>query len=153
MAVAATTSPGHGDTAVDSHTGLPWWINLLPNLKNWTLPFKKAMGAGVDLLDDGSYPIPTNWKDQVVSKETGEKIYVPATLSDDILTGLAHGRNTAIRVWLSPMLWEWTLSLRTSVRLKLWKWRSKAGVDLVLMPTTLRSKTDFDQNWIPLLMK
>ena len=40
-------------------------------------------------LDDGSYQYPQIERSGRF-KETGEKIYVPATLSDDILTGLVR---------------------------------------------------------------
>lgn len=46
VAVAAKHFPGHGDTAVDSHTGLPLVDKSLAELEKLELlPFKKAMGC------------------------------------------------------------------------------------------------------------
>ncbi len=84
MAVAAKHFPGHGDTAVDSHTGLPLVDKSLAELENWNSFHSKAMDEGVDLLMTAHIQYPQIEKDQVVSKETGEKIYVPATPSYDI---------------------------------------------------------------------
>ena len=47
VAVAAKHFPGHGDTAVDSHTGLPLVDKSLAELEKLELlPFKKAMDEG-----------------------------------------------------------------------------------------------------------
>jgi beta-N-acetylhexosaminidase len=78
--VAATAKhfPGHGDTSVDSHTGLP----VIKHTKaEWERidapPFKAAIGAGVDAVMSAHIVFPK-------LDSSGD----PATLSKAILTGL-----------------------------------------------------------------
>ncbi|QYC38871.1 putative lipoprotein YbbD precursor [Nonomuraea coxensis DSM 45129] len=78
--VAATAKhfPGHGDTSVDSHTGLP----VIKHTKaEWERidapPFKAAIGAGVDAVMSAHIVFPK-------LDPSGD----PATLSKPILTGL-----------------------------------------------------------------
>ena len=145
VAVAAKHFPGHGDTAVDSHTGLPLVDKSLTELEKLELlPFKKAMDAGVDLLMTAHIQYPQIEKDQVVSKETGEKIYVPATLSDDILTGLVRKKYGYKGVIVSDAMGMDAIA-KNFGEVEAVKMAIKAGVDLVLMPTTLRSKTDLSK--------
>lgn len=142
VAVAAKHFPGHGDTAVDSHTGLPLVDKSLAELEKLELfPFKKAMDAGVDLLMTAHIQYPQIEKDQVVSKETGERIYVPATLSDDILTGLVRKKYGYKGVIVSDAMGMDAIA-KNFGEVEAVKMAIKAGVDLVLMPTTLRSKAD-----------
>lgn len=74
--------PGHGDTGVDSHTGLPvihhtlsqWWTIDAP-------PFQAAIRAGVDEIMIGHIEVPA-------LDDSGQ----PASLSRTIVTGLLRGR-------------------------------------------------------------
>ena len=145
VAVAAKHFPGHGDTAVDSHTGLPLVDKSLAELEKLELlPFKKAMDEGVDLLMTAHIQYPQIEKDQVVSKETGEKIYVPATLSDDILTGLVRKKYGYKGVIVSDAMGMDAIA-KNFGEVEAVKMAINAGVDLVLMPTTLRSKADLSK--------
>jgi beta-N-acetylhexosaminidase len=78
--VAATAKhfPGHGDTAVDSHTGLPV---IKHSRSQWERldapPFRAAIGAGVDAIMSAHVVMPK-------LDPSGD----PATLSRPILTGL-----------------------------------------------------------------
>ena len=70
--------PGHGDTAVDSHIGLPRIEKTLAQLESCELiPFRAAIGAGVPAVMSSHILFP--------SIETGG---VPATMSRAILQGL-----------------------------------------------------------------
>jgi beta-N-acetylhexosaminidase len=74
--------PGHGDTGVDSHTGLPvihhtlrqWWRIHAP-------PFQAAIQAGVDGIMIGHIQVPA-------LDDSGQ----PASLSRGIVTGLLRDR-------------------------------------------------------------
>jgi beta-N-acetylhexosaminidase len=74
--------PGHGDTGVDSHTGLPvihhtlrqWWRIDAP-------PFQAAIRAGVDQIMIGHIEVPA-------LDDSGQ----PASLSPPIVTGLLRDR-------------------------------------------------------------
>ncbi|WP_338036453.1 glycoside hydrolase family 3 protein [Neobacillus notoginsengisoli] len=73
--------PGHGDTAVDSHYGLPIINHDLETLHKVDLaPFKAAIGAGVDAIMTAHIVVPA-------LDDSG----LPATLSKPILTDLLRG--------------------------------------------------------------
>ncbi|MFI5475956.1 glycoside hydrolase family 3 protein [Streptomyces cacaoi] len=78
--VAATAKhfPGHGDTAVDSHTGFPV---ITHSREEWetldAVPFRAAIAAGVDSLMTAHILVPS-------LDESGD----PATLSRPIVTGI-----------------------------------------------------------------
>jgi beta-N-acetylhexosaminidase len=70
--------PGHGDTDVDSHHGLPTILHPLDRL--WAVelaPFQAAIDAGVDVIMTAHVAVPA-------VAPPG----VPATLSSDVLEGL-----------------------------------------------------------------
>ena len=69
------------------------------------------------------------------------KIYVPATLSDDILTGLVRKKYGYKGVIVSDAMGMDAIA-KNFGEVEAVKMAIKAGVDLVLMPTTLRSKAD-----------
>jgi beta-N-acetylhexosaminidase len=71
--------PGHGDTSVDSHLGLPIITRDLARLESVELPpFASAISAGVDCIMTAHISVPA--LDSVPDR--------PATLSPDILQGL-----------------------------------------------------------------
>lgn len=83
--------PGHGDTEVDSHVGLPEVPYEMDRLKEVELyPFQQAMNAGVDAIMSAHITFPKVDDTKVISKKTGEEISVPATLSHRFLTGLVR---------------------------------------------------------------
>ncbi|MFI7417391.1 glycoside hydrolase family 3 protein [Nonomuraea sp. NPDC049684] len=78
--VAATAKhfPGHGDTSVDSHTGLPVIKHTMAQWERIDAPpFRAAVGAGVDAVMSAHIVFPK-------LDPSGD----PATLSKPILTGL-----------------------------------------------------------------
>lgn len=81
--VAATAKhfPGHGDTAVDSHTGFPV---ITHSRARWSeldaVPFRAAILAGVDSIMTGHLMVPA-------LDGSGD----PATLSHPIVTGVLRG--------------------------------------------------------------
>lgn len=75
---AAKHFPGHGDTAVDSHLGLPVIDHTREELDELDLPpFRAAIEEGIDSIMTAHIMVP-------VLDDSG----VPATLSHPILTGL-----------------------------------------------------------------
>lgn len=81
--VAATAKhfPGHGDTAVDSHTGFPV---ITHSRELWerldAVPFRAAIAAGIDSIMTAHLQFPA-------LDDSGD----PATLSSPILTGILRG--------------------------------------------------------------
>lgn len=89
IAATAKHFPGHGDTAVDSHLGLP----EVPHDKERLLavelyPFQQAMDAGIDAIMTAHVTFPKIDGTKVISKKDGTEISLPATLSYKVLTGL-----------------------------------------------------------------
>jgi beta-N-acetylhexosaminidase len=81
--------PGHGDTAVDSHLGLPEVQHDKDRLKQVELyPFQKAMDAGVDMMMTAHVTFPKIDGTKAISKKDGKEIHLPATLSYKVLTEL-----------------------------------------------------------------
>ncbi|MBB6450533.1 beta-N-acetylhexosaminidase [Geomicrobium halophilum] len=88
-AVTAKHFPGHGDTDVDSHVGLPEIPHDRDRLFDVELPpFQAAMDNDVDAIMTAHVTFPEIDSSTVISKETGEEITIPATLSEEVLTGL-----------------------------------------------------------------
>ncbi|WP_314174723.1 glycoside hydrolase family 3 protein [Streptomyces winkii] len=78
VASAAKHFPGHGDTDVDSHTGLPVIKHTREQLDKIDLPpFRAAIARGVDTIMTAHIVVP--------SLDSSE---VPATMSKPIVTGL-----------------------------------------------------------------
>ncbi|BCY08532.1 glycoside hydrolase family 3 protein [Actinoplanes sp. L3-i22] len=120
---AAKHFPGHGDTATDSHTGLPV---ITHTREQWQRidapPFKAAIAAGVDAIMSAHIVVPA-------LDPAGD----PATLSKPIITGLLRGELGYRGVIVSDSL------EMAGVRQKYGDDRVpvlalKAGVDMLLMP-------------------
>lgn len=81
--------PGHGDTAVDSHVGLPEVPHDIDRLKKVELyPFQQAMDAGIDAVMTAHVTFPKIDGTKAISKKDGTEIAIPATLSHKVITGL-----------------------------------------------------------------
>ncbi|WP_213422644.1 glycoside hydrolase family 3 protein [Bhargavaea massiliensis] len=88
-AATAKHFPGHGDTAVDSHLGLPEVPHDKERLMEVELyPFQRAMDEGIDAIMTAHVTFPKIDDTKVISKKDGSEIHVPATLSHKVLTGL-----------------------------------------------------------------
>ena len=142
VAVAAKHFPGHGDTAVDSHTGLPLVDKSYAELEALELlPFKAAIDKNADMLMTAHIQYPQIEKDTVISKQTGETIYIPATLSDDIITGIVRKKFGYKGVVVSDAMGMDAIA-KNFGESEAAIMAIKSGVDVVLMPTVLRSKSD-----------
>lgn len=89
VASAVKHFPGHGDTAVDSHLG----IALVPHDKKRLQavelkPFRETLAAGPDMVMTAHVTFPAFDRTTTISKKDGRPIQMPATLSDEVLTGL-----------------------------------------------------------------
>ena len=124
--VAATVKhfPGHGDTAVDSHYGLPIIGHSLAEIEQIDLPpFEAAIAAGADVIMTAHILVPA-------LDPSGD----PATLSQPILTGLLRQELGYDGVIVTDSL------QMAGVRQKYGDDRVpvlaiKAGADMLLMPT------------------
>lgn len=142
VSVAAKHFPGHGDTATDSHYGLPMVNKSLEELRNVELkPFQAAIDNGVDMIMTAHIQFPQIEKDTFTSIKDGQEIQIPATLSDDILTGLLREDMKFNGVIITDALNMAAISENFG-EVETVKMAFEAGVDIALMPTILRSKAD-----------
>ncbi|BCJ47104.1 beta-N-acetylhexosaminidase [Actinoplanes ianthinogenes] len=120
---AAKHFPGHGDTATDSHTGLPVITHTRAEWETIDAPpFKAAIAAGVDAIMSAHIVVPA-------LDPSGD----PATLSPPILTGLLRNELGYRGVIVTDSL------EMAGVREKYGDERVpvlalKAGADMLLMP-------------------
>ena len=81
--------PGHGNTATDSHTGLPCIDASYDEIKSLELvPFRAAIDQGAEMIMTAHIQYPKIEKETYTSMKTGEKISLPATLSKTIITDI-----------------------------------------------------------------
>ncbi|MFC6086978.1 glycoside hydrolase family 3 protein [Sphaerisporangium aureirubrum] len=126
VAAAAKHFPGHGDTGVDSHTGLPVIKHSPARWRELDAPpFRAAIGKGVDIVMTA----------HVVMPEL-DRSGAPATLSKKIVTGLlrddlGYGGVVATDALDMAGVRKKYGDAEVAVRAVL------AGVDLLLMPPDL----------------
>lgn len=84
--------PGHGDTDVDSHTGLPLIDKTRRELESSDLiPFRKMISAGFhDMVMTAHIQFPQIETETYTSIYDGSQITLPATLSKTILTDIVR---------------------------------------------------------------
>ena len=142
--VAATAKhfPGHGDTAVDSHLGLPEVPHDLERLKKVELyPFQQAMDAGIDAIMTAHVTFPKIDNTKAISKQDGTEISIPATLSEKVLTGLMREKMGYQGVIITDAMNMQAISshfgpVDAAIR------TVKAGTDIVLMPVGLKDAAE-----------
>ncbi len=83
ISACAKHFPGHGDTVVDSHFGLPSIDKTYDEIKEMELiPFKSAIDAGVDMIMTAHIQFPK------IEAEKKNGLILPATLSKTFLTDI-----------------------------------------------------------------
>ncbi|WP_425464008.1 glycoside hydrolase family 3 N-terminal domain-containing protein [Oceanobacillus piezotolerans] len=142
--VAATAKhfPGHGDTAVDSHLGLPEVPHDKERLLEVELyPFQQAMDSGIDAIMTAHVTFPKIDDTKVISKKDGTEISLPATLSHKVLTGLMREEMGYDGVIITDALNMLAIQdhfgpVDAVIR------AVNAGTDIVLMPVGLEEVAD-----------
>nr|WP_223155059.1 glycoside hydrolase family 3 N-terminal domain-containing protein [Alkalibacillus aidingensis] len=142
--VAATGKhfPGHGDTDVDSHLGLPEVPHDRERLEQVELyPFQQAMESGMDMIMTAHVTFPQIDDTKVTSEATGEEIALPATLSHKVLTELIRedmGYDGVITTDAMNMnaITDHFGPVDAAIR------AVEAGSDIVLMPVGLEEVAD-----------
>ena len=135
--ISAKHFPGHGNTATDSHTGLPVVNKTLDELKECELvPFQAAMDAGTDMFMVAHICYPKVDDTKVISSKTGEEVGIPATVSKKILTDLVRNDMNYDGVLITDAMNMQGLSdifgqVEASIR------SIEAGIDILLMPCVL----------------
>ena len=134
--------PGHGDTATDSHYGLPMVDKSLDVLKEVELkPYEVAIDQGIEMIMTAHILYPQLESDKIYSNKSKAEESLPATMSDDILTGLLKGEmgfegiivTDAMNMAGISAKWDQVQSCVIAIQ---------AGVDLICMPCQLYCQDD-----------
>lgn len=134
--------PGHGDTSVDSHFGLPTVYKTLEELEKMELkPFQVMIDSDVDMIMTAHIELPKVEKTTVISKKDGKEIFLPATLSRTILTDLLRTKMGFSGVIVTDAMDMKAISENFG-EAQASKMAIAAGADLICMPVILRSKAD-----------
>ncbi|MDM5296770.1 glycoside hydrolase family 3 protein [Bacillus pumilus] len=131
--------PGHGDTAVDSHYGLPLVEHHVDRLKRVELyPFQQAINAGADMVMTAHVQFPAIDDTTYQSRKDGEDIMVPATLSKKVITQLLKEemgfQGVVVTDALNMKAIADNFGQEEAVVMAI-----KAGVDIALMPAPVTS--------------
>lgn len=131
--------PGHGDTATDSHYGLPIVSKSKEELLNNELkPYTVAISEGIDMIMTAHILYPGLDDSKKVSEKTGQEESLPATLNKAIITDLLKGEmgfdgvvsTDAMNMAGIAAAWSQPQAMTTAM---------EAGADLICMPTVLRN--------------
>lgn len=134
--------PGHGDTATDSHYGLPLVDKSLQELRESDLiPFATAVDRGVDMVMTAHILYPQLETGSEYSNKTGKQQALPASMSPNILTGLLKEEMGFQGIVVTDAMnmagvadyWDPVQAVVLAIR---------AGVDMVCMPCTLQKEED-----------
>lgn len=134
--------PGHGDTATDSHYGLPKVNKSLSTLQSCELkPFSEAIKNGAQMVMTAHILYPQLEKDKIVSSKTGKAEALPATMSDDIIKVLLKNKMGFDGIVVTDAMnmagitgsWGPVEAVVNSIN---------AGVDMICMPCELSCLAD-----------
>ena len=132
--------PGHGDTATDSHTGLPSISKSYDELKKLELvPYEKCLGS-VDMLMTAHIQYPNIEKETYISSD-GEEISLPATLSKTIITDILR-KDLGYDGVVTTDAMNMDAIAKYFDRYDAAKLAINAGVDILLMPVAVEKKED-----------
>lgn len=132
--------PGHGDTQTDSHTGLPLIDKSKDELERTELvPFQECINNGAELVMTAHIQYPQIESQTYISRKTGEEIFLPATLSEAIITGILREELGFGGVVITDAM-NMDAVAQHFDPLDAAKFAINAGVDMILMPVNLSSK-------------
>ncbi|PVV00915.1 hypothetical protein BB560_004687 [Smittium megazygosporum] len=135
--------PGHGDTATDSHFGLPLVNKTLDRINSIELvPFKAAIAAGVDMIMTAHIQYPALDNSTIPSIIDGEPILKPATLSRAIMTDFLRGQLGFKGVTVTDAM-NMDAIVKYVGQIDATAKAISAGVDLIIMPVLVRCVSNF----------
>jgi beta-N-acetylhexosaminidase len=137
--------PGHGDTATDSHTGLPQVNKTKAELESTDLiPFKQAVQDGTEMIMSAHIQYPQIETGTYTSVKDGSEIYLPSTLSHVMITDILRNELGFEGVITTDSLQmdaiKDNFSTADSARLAI-----NAGVDCLLMPVDIGDASAYAQ--------
>ncbi len=129
--------PGHGDTSVDSHTGLPLIDKSLDELMETELVPYQAVLPYADMVMTAHIQFPQIETQTMTSINDGEEIYLPATLSKKILTDLLR-EDLGFQGVIASDSMEMDAIIKYFGLLDAAKLAVNAGIDALLVPIDLK---------------
>ena len=142
VAAAAKHFPGHGNTNVDSHIGLPFINSTYEELMAFEIvPFADAIKNGCQMIMSGHIQFPNIEQEAVISKQDKSRYTLPATLSKRFLTDILRGELGFEGVVITDSMQMQAISSHVGSELANIL-AVNAGVDILLMCTALRSLKD-----------
>ncbi len=142
VAACAKHFPGHGNTDVDSHTGLPSISSTYDELMAFeVVPFIEAIKEGCHMFMTGHIRFPNIEKTSVISKQDKHEMTLTATLSKKFLTDILRDELGFKGVVITDSMQMQAISSHIgSDEANILA--INAGVDILLMCTALRSLKD-----------
>ncbi|CAH1214570.1 Beta-hexosaminidase [Paenibacillus plantiphilus] len=126
--------PGHGDTTVDSHLGLPVVTHDRQRLEEIELkPFRAAIRSGADMVMSAHIAYTALDDTKMKSKKDGSDVPLPATLSRKVMTGLLREELGFQGVIVSDAFTMDGIAAHFGEEEAV-KLAVQAGVDIILMP-------------------
>lgn len=140
IAVSLKHFPGHGDTDVDSHTGLPLVNKSLDELKEFELKaFQYGIDNGTDMIMSAHIQFP-NIDDTKYTALDGKEVYLPATLSKTILGVLRNDLGFDGVICSDSLVMD---AIKNNYRKEgIVKLGLEAGLDILLMPVEFKQNID-----------
>lgn len=136
--------PGHGDTATDSHTGLPMIDKSLDELESLELiPFRAAV-KDTDMVMTAHIQYPQIETQTYKSIKDGKKVYLPATLSETMITGVLREKLGYDGVVVTDAL-NMDAVAKNFAPMDAAKLALNADVDILLMPVELTTAEDMEK--------
>lgn len=137
--------PGHGDTHVDSHSGLPVVTHAQERIEQVELlPFKQILASetppAMVMTAHIQYPA---LDDSTLTSRDGEQIIIPATLSQPILTGVLREQLGYTGLVVTDAMDMAGIAQFFTPEQALTQTFS-AGADLALMPMPVRTPADIE---------
>ena len=129
--------PGHGDTATDSHYGLPSVDkSKAVLLQNELKPYEVAIDQGIEMIMTAHILYPQLDNSTVQSDKTGNQEKLPATMSKAIITDLLKGEMGFEGIVCTDAMNMAGVSA-TYDQVQAVKLAINAGVDMICMPCVL----------------
>jgi beta-N-acetylhexosaminidase len=134
--------PGHGNTSTDSHTQ---FSVVNKNASQWNrcerIPFQRAVNNKIDMVMVSHIQVPSLDNTKVTAVKTGQRVYLPASVSKKIVTGILRNRMKFSGVIVSDAMnmkavadvFGETDAVVEAI---------KAGIDIVCMPVSVVSTAD-----------
>lgn len=137
--------PGHGDTATDSHYGLPMVDKSKEELLNNELkPYQVAINQGIEMIMSAHILYPQLDDTTVYSEQTKKQEKLPSTLSHKILTNLLKEEMGFKGVVVTDAM-NMAGIAATYDEVQAVKLAINAGVDLICMPTNITCLEDMSK--------